>query len=231
VTPSFSIVVPVYNEADIVDGLLEHLSATGAGQIIIVDGGSTDGTWERLQSTRAQWVRILRAPAGRADQMNRGALQAGGDILLFLHADTRLPPGALETIRKGLERYPDRRWGRFDVRFDRAGPLLRIVAGAMNLRSAWSSICTGDQALFVYRRDFLALGGFAPVNLMEDVELSGRLKRRSPPLRVRAPVTTASRRWTGHGVARTIVLMWWLRWLYWWGMPTTVLSKRYYPDR
>lgn len=228
--PSFSIVVPVYNEAGILTGLLEQLAAAGAREIIIVDGGSTDGTWERLAKARAPSFRLLRSGTGRAVQMNSGALHASGDVLLFLHADTGLPAGALEYVSQGLNRCPDRRWGRFDVRFDRTDPLLRVVAFAMNLRSAWSSICTGDQALFVYRDDFLRLGGFAPVPLMEDVEISRRLKRRSRPLRIREPVTTASRRWARQGIIRTIVLMWRLRWLYWWGVPTSKLSKRYYPD-
>jgi len=226
-----SIVLPVYNEVDIVAGLLEHLDGTGATETIVVDGGSTDGTWERLTAARSPAVHLCRTGPGRALQMNTGALRARGDVLLFLHADTRLPDGALPRLAAELSRRPDRRWGRFDVRFDPGGPLLALVAGSMNRRSAWSGICTGDQAVFVHRSDFLRIGGFAPVALMEDVELSRRLKRLSPPLRMRERVTTSSRRWREHGVARTVGLMWRLRWLYWWGVPPSVLSKHYYPDR
>lgn len=223
-----SVIVPVYNEADTVAGLVERLAALDAREVIVVDGGSNDGTREYLASHRPASITQCRSEPGRARQMNRGALEAAGDLLLFLHADTVLPDDALEHIRAGLERHPDRRWGRFDVRFDRAGPVLQGVARAMNLRSAWTGVCTGDQALFVYRRDFLALGGFAPVALMEDVELSRRLKRVSPPLRLRHRATTSSRRWRAHGVWRTIFLMWRLRWLYWRGVPAEELAKRYH---
>lgn len=225
-----SIIVPVYNEAGLVTALINHLAGLDAWEIIVVDGGSTDGTWERLNETAAQSIRLHRTGSGRARQMNTGALHATGEILLFLHADTRLPPGAPKRVADGLGRRLGCRWGRFDVRFDRAGPMLKLVARAMNLRSAWSAICTGDQAVFVYRDDFLRMGGFAPIPLMEDVDLSRRLKQGSRPLRIREPVTTSSRRWLDHGVARTIVLMWWLRWLYWRGVPPSILSERYYPN-
>lgn len=226
----FSIVVPVYDEAGFVEELLDHLNRLDAHEIIVVDGGSTDGTWERLKENAAPLIRLLRTPPGRAGQMNAGALRATGDVLLFLHADTRLPADALGQIAGCLALRPERYWGRFDVRFDPSGPVLKMVALTMNLRSAWSAICTGDQAVFVYRAEFLRLGGFAPVALMEDIDLSRRLKQRSRPLRIREPVTTSSRRWLEHGVVRTIVFMWRFRWLYWWGVPASALSKRYYPE-
>lgn len=226
-----SIIIPVYEEAGIVDGLLDHLSGLDAAEIIIVDGGSRDGTWKRLTEARMPRARLLRTDTGRARQLNTGALEARGDVLLFLHADTRLPPGALARIEEALERHPGREWGRFDVRFDAAGPLLKLVAGLMNRRSALTGICTGDQAVFVYRDVFLDVGGFAPVPLMEDIELSARLRRRTHPLRLREPVTTSSRRWREDGAVRTIVSMWRLRWLYWRGVPASVLAARYYPGR
>jgi len=223
-----SVIVPVYNEAGDVAGLVARLAALDAWEVIVVDGGSRDGTGEYLARHCPARVTLCRSETGRARQMNEGARRAGGDVLLFLHADTVLPSGALEAIGAGFARDPERRWGRFDVRFDRAGPVLRLVARAMNLRSAWTGICTGDQALFVRRRDFLALGGFAPVPLMEDVELSRRLKQVSPPLRIRRRATTSSRRWRARGVWPTIFLMWRLRWLYWRGVPPEALAKRYY---
>jgi len=223
-----SIIVPVYNEAELVAGLVARLAALDAWQVIVVDGGSNDGSGEYLASHCPAPVMLCRSEAGRARQMNEGALRASGELLLFLHADTVLPEDGLEKVQAGLERHPERRWGRFDARFDHAGPALQLVARAMSLRSAWTGICTGDQALFVYRREFLALGGFAPVPLMEDVELSRRLKRISRPLRVRLPVTTSSRRWLEHGVWSTIFLMWRLRWLYWRGVPARVLATRYH---
>lgn len=221
-----SIIVPIYNESDIVPDLIRSLSDFAA-EIIIVDGGSTDGTWQRLNELKTDSMLCLHSDAGRAVQMNYGALRTTGDILLFLHADTRLPPGALSLIEEGLHLQPERQWGRFDVQFDHAGPILRIVARAMNLRSNWTSICTGDQAVFVWRLAFLGIGGFAPIRLMEDVDLSRRLRRRSRPLRIRETVTTSSRRWKSFGVWRTIGLMWKLRWLYWWGVPTSSLTARY----
>jgi len=222
-----SIIVPVYNEADIVPDLLEHLRGLDAWESIVVDGGSTDGTWEMLGKREPGPVAVHRSATGRAAQMNRGARRATGDVLLFLHADTRLPDGALAEVEAALNGSPGRRWGRFDVRFDRAGPVLRLVARAMNLRSLCTSICTGDQALFVYREDFLDIGGFAPVALMEDIDLSRRLKRRSRALRIPGPAATSSRRWRSRGVFRTIGLMWRLRWLYWRGAPASTLSSRY----
>lgn len=224
---NISVIVPVYNEAGIAGDLIDRLAALGAGEIIIVDGGSTDGTWERLAHAGSGSIHCLRAGKGRASQMNSGALRATGDVLLFLHADTTLPAGAMDLVADALSAHPGRRWGRFDVRFDRAGTTLRMVARAMNLRSAWTAICTGDQAIFVYREEFLEAGGFAPVALMEDVDLSRRLKRRTPPVRITRPATTSSRRWREHGVWRTIVLMWRLRWLYWWGVRPSALAARY----
>lgn len=223
-----SVIVPIYNEAGLVPDLVEHLASLGAFEIIAVDGGSTDGSRERLMRFDPSLLQCRLTDTGRAAQMNSGALCASGDVLLFLHADTRLPPGALAMVAAALGGKPDCRWGRFDVRFDRGGALLKCVAAAMNLRSAWSSICTGDQGIFVYRADFLGVGGFAPVALMEDIDLSRRLRRDSSPLRIRTPAMTSSRRWLAQGVSRTIVRMWWLRWLYWWGASTPALAARYH---
>lgn len=222
-----SIIVPVLNEAAVVPELLRHLSGVGAWQTIVVDGGSGDGTWERLNAARPAPDILCRSARGRAAQMNSGARRATGDLLLFLHADTRLPEGAIARITEALRPAPERRWGRFDVRFDHAGPTLKLVAAAMNRRSAWTSVCTGDQAIFVRREDFLDIGGFAALPLMEDIDLSRRLKRCSRPLRIREPVTTSSRRWRENGVWKTIFLMWRLRWLFWRGVPASTLAARY----
>ena len=122
-------------------------------------------------------------------------------------------------------------WGRFDVRLAPSSPTLRLVAWMMNRRSRLTGICTGDQALFVRRELFNRLGGYAAIPLMEDIELSKRLKRISPPACIRQPLTTSSRRWQTQGVLRTIVLMWWLRLQYWAGVSPAKLVKKYYPAR
>lgn len=222
-----SIVVPVYNESGVLPELVAHLVDVDAFETIVVDGGSTDGTWEELKELAPPSMTLCRSAKGRARQMNHGARRATGAVVLFLHADTRLPHGALGMVDMAMRRSPGYRWGCFDVCFDDAGTTLKLVAHAMNRRSAWTSICTGDQAIFVDRDELRAVDGFAPLALMEDVDLSRRLKRRSRPARIRRPVTTSSRRWRTHGVWRTIVLMWRLRWLYWRGVPTSDLSARY----
>jgi rSAM/selenodomain-associated transferase 2 len=157
--------------------------------------------------------------------MNAGAAGASGDILLFLHADTRLPANALALIESVVS--ATRPWGRFDLRLSGHHWLLRIVERMINWRSAVSGIATGDQALFVRRDLFESLGGYARIPLMEDVELSTRLRSLARPCRIRQPLTTSSRRWEKHGIVRTILLMWQMRLAYYWGTPVEVLAQRY----
>src|SRR5690606_28952003 len=148
---------------------------------------------------------VVSAPRGRAAQMNAGACAAarlGCDTLLFLHADTELPPDAAALIQQAMARGAD--WGRFDVRIEGRHPLLGVVAAFMNARSRLTGIATGDQALFVRRRLFETLGGFEPIALMEDVDLSSRLRRVSPPASLAERVTTSGRRWDTHGFWRTV---------------------------
>jgi rSAM/selenodomain-associated transferase 2 len=204
-----SIVVPVLNEAETIAGHLEGLAplrARGA-EVIVVDGGSDDDT-PNLARARADLV--LAAERGRASQMNAGARAAAGDILLFLHADTRLPPGADDLARRALAS-GKRFWGRFDVRIEGRHRLLGLVAALMNRRSRLTGIATGDQAIFVSRPAFEAVGGYPDIPLMEDIVLSRRLKRLSRPACLAARVTTSGRRWEKNGVLRTILTMWRLR--------------------
>lgn len=227
--PSLSIVVPVLDEAaGIADTLsdLATLRAYGA-EIIVVDGGSRDAT----RSLAAPFAdRVIESPRGRALQMNAGARLARGATLLFLHADTRLPRGALDAIATGLER-TGRAWGRFDVEISARGAILPVVALMMNARSRATGIATGDQAIFVRRDAFEAAGGFPAIPLMEDVALSKILKRRSPPLCLRERVVTSGRRWQRHGTFRTILLMWRLRLAYALGADPRRLARRYDVDR
>jgi rSAM/selenodomain-associated transferase 2 len=224
-----SVIVPVLDEARIIAAALDALrELRDAGhEIIVVDGGSRDGTAERAADLGAS---VVRAPRGRASQMNAGSREASGGVLLFLHADTRLPAGAAGLVAAGLGR-TGRAWGRFDVRISARSPALAVVALMMNLRSRLTGIATGDQAIFVRRAAFEAAGGFPDIALMEDIALSARLRRVSRPLCVRARVTTSGRRWEKHGVGRTILLMWWLRLRFFLGASPEALARRYEGQR
>ena len=190
-----------------------------------MDGGSTDAT--AATAARSPQVRLLASARGRARQMNAGARAASGDVLLFLHADTRLPDGALAAVEAAVGD-PGVIAGRFDVRFDNPRPVFRMIAWFMNQRSRWSGISTGDQAIFVCREPFEALGGYPDMPLMEDVELCRRLKRRGHMAALRLTVTTSARKWEREGAVRTILLMWALRLLYVLGVPPARLHRWYY---
>lgn len=206
-----SIVIPTLDERNHIGLLLsdlEPLRQTGH-EVIIADGASTDGT-RALAGARAD--RVILAPQGRASQMNAGAGTATGDVLWFLHADSRALPRAqsqlLDACRAGAI------WGRFDVRLAGHRPLLRLVERMMNWRSRLTGIATGDQGIFVTRAAFEAVGGFPPIPLMEDVALSKALRRQARPVCLSGPILTSSRRWEENGILRTILLMWRLRLAY-----------------
>jgi rSAM/selenodomain-associated transferase 2 len=221
---TLSIIMPVLDEAAGIEAALRALAplrARGA-EVIVVDGGSSDATAALARPFADQ---VLNSQRGRAAQMNAGAAAARGDVLLFLHADTRLPDGADRLILDGLGQ-SHRAWGRFDVRFDDGGAL-RLVALMMNLRSRLTGICTGDQAMFVTRAAFDSISGFPPIPLMEDVTAATLLKRVSRPLCLHARVTTSGRRWRQHGIWRTILLMWRLRLAYYFGSDPARLAKQY----
>ena len=221
-----SIVVPVLNEAATLADALARLQPlrTRGTEIIVVDGGSHDGS---ETAARPFADAVLVSPRGRALQMNAGARIATGAMLLFLHADTRLPPDADLLICAALKR-SGRTWGRFDIRLSGRGPLLRVVEFFMNQRSRLTGIATGDQAIFVSRAAFEKVGGFPALALMEDVAFSARLKRKSRPLRLRARVVASSRKWDREGALRTILLMWRLRLAFFLGADPSDLARRYY---
>ncbi len=226
VCPELSIVVPVLNESTQIVAALTALAPfrESGVEVIVVDGGSTDGT---VAAAMPLADRVLSAPRGRASQMNAGAAAARGHALLFLHADTRLPTHAVACVQRALAN--GRMWGRFDVTIAGHSKWLSVIAAMMNLRSRLTGIATGDQAIFVRRTTFDAAAGFPDQPLMEDIELSKRLKRLGPPACLRARVTTSGRRWEKHGVWRTILLMWRLRLDYWRGVPAAQLVSRYDP--
>lgn len=226
-----AIIVPLLNELAALPGVLKGLNRLGAEQLIFVDGGSKDGSYEWLQKHvttqnggNAERIVLRVKDAGRARQMNAGAARATADILLFLHADTQMPDNALEDIRQA-------RWGRFDVAFsDNRSPYSRtlaVVEYMINLRSRLSGVATGDQAIFVQRALFEQVGGFAAIPIMEDVALSKKLKRVVPPYCAKLRVQTSARRWKQHGIWRTILLMWALRLAYALGVSPKRLQRFY----
>jgi rSAM/selenodomain-associated transferase 2 len=222
---TLSVIVPMLNEAADIGqtlGTLAALRQRGV-EVIVADGGSIDGS----AAIAAQLANaVIAAPRGRALQMNAGAAASHGDILLFLHADTALPAGADTLILEALTGR-SAAWGRFDVTIEGISRMLPVVARMMNLRSRLTGIATGDQAIFVRREDFFAVGGFPVQPLMEDIELSRRLKARSAPVCLAQRVATSGRRWEANGVWRTIFLMWNLRLRYWLGAPAETLAKAY----
>lgn len=222
---SLSIIVPCLNESEGLRAALDALAPLRqrGAEVLVVDGGSADDT---LARARAGADHVLCAPRGRAAQMNCGAEHASGDVLLFLHADTRLPERADTLIRAGLSR-TGRAWGRFDVTIAGRHPLLKLIAAAMNLRSRWTGIATGDQAIFVRREAFEAVGGYPRIALMEDIALTAALKRESAPLCLGERVVTSGRRWEKHGVLRTVWLMWRLRLAYRLGADPEKLALHY----
>jgi rSAM/selenodomain-associated transferase 2 len=225
--PALSVIIPALDEAGAIAATLAPLQAwrERGAEVIVVDGGSRDGTPD-LATPLAD--RVIEGPRGRARQMNAGAEAARGEILAFVHADTRLPDDGDRLLRRALSGQP--RWGRFDVRLDGADghPLLGLVGTLMNVRSRLTGIATGDQALFVSHAAFEAVGGFPDQPLMEDIALSRTLKRTvGPPACLRERALTASRRWEENGIARTIILMWGLRLAYFLGVSPARLARWY----
>jgi len=221
-----SVVIPALDEASNLARLLPDLDRACPGaELLVVDGGSRDGTAAVVAGRPG--VRLVPSARGRARQMNAGARAAAGDVLLFLHADTWLPDGATPLIEGALAD-PAVVGGRFDVRFDTRRRVLRTVAWFMNARSRATSICTGDQAIFVRRAAFEAVGGYPDIPLMEDIELSRRLRARGRLAALRARVTTSARKWEREGPLRTIGLMWTLRLLHFFGVAPARLHRWYY---
>lgn len=221
-----SIVMPCLNEGDALLRSLQRLAPfrSAGHELILVDGGSEVLPVDHLRDSVDQ---LLISPPGRAAQMNLGASVARGDILWFLHVDTQPFAGADLELLDALSETPG--WGRFDIRLSGDHPLLRVVEFAMNRRSRWSGIATGDQGIFIHRRLFESVGGFPDQALMEDIEISRRLKRLARPHCLQTPLTTSSRRWERGGILSTILLMWGLRLAYWLGISPARLASLYRP--
>lgn len=219
-----SIIIPALNETRTIGHLFSDLARIHPAihEIILVDGGSRDGTMEQFGPQADQAVS---APRGRASQMNVGARAATGDLLWFLHADSRIPSESAASILSACGNGAS--WGRFDVRLGGPAPMLRVVERMMNLRSRLTGIATGDQGIFVTQESFEQVGGYPEIPLMEDIALSKSLRRIQGPACLPGPIITSSRRWEEGGVIRTILLMWRLRLAYALGADPGDLAERY----
>lgn len=230
--PTLTLVIPVYNESANVEKFFSCLeTAIGcASQVIIVDGGSDDGTYQKLESnisasSFSNITSLYQSAPGRAKQMNFGARKNTSDVIIFLHFDTCLPDNALELVRESIKNGAF--WGRFDVRLDNEQPVFRVIENLMNLRSAMTSIATGDQGIFVRADIFRIVNGFPDIPLMEDIELSKNLKELAPADRIKSRATTSARRWQTNGVWKTIALMWFFRLAFWLGINPARLARFY----
>ena len=224
---NISVIVPVLDEAKSIAATLQALALLQPYETIVVDGGSQDMTRD---IAAACGVRIIAADRGRARQMNRGAQAACGDVLLFLHADTRLPATGFADIARALGD-PRCVGGRFDVALDGSHWMLPVVARLISYRSRLSKVGTGDQALFVRRQVFQSMGGFPDIPLMEDIAFCRALKRLGNIACLRSRVVTSARRWEVDGVWRTIFRMWTLKLLYLAGVSPLRLKQFYAETR
>ena len=218
-----SIIIPVLNEEQSVKSLLQQLQIyrQQGHEVIVVDGGSDD---ETVSISKPLADKVITSYAGRAKQMNKGVAESTNEVLWFLHADTSIPENVIENIQKSLVK---RDWGRFNIKLSGAQFLFRIIEKMINIRSRLSGVATGDQGIFVKRNMFESVGGYSEIPLMEDVALSYKLKTISQPACIKETLTTSSRRWEKNGIIKTILLMWYLRFLYWIGVTPDKLAKLY----
>ncbi|MCK5724104.1 MAG: TIGR04283 family arsenosugar biosynthesis glycosyltransferase [Gammaproteobacteria bacterium] len=218
-----SIIIPTLNEEDVIQTLLQQLQTyrQQGHEVIVVDGGSHDNTRSVADSLSDK---VISSEAGRALQMNNGATQSRHEALWFLHADTLIPETAIEQIQQALNKSG---WGRFNVKLSGSHILFRIIETMMNVRSCVSGIATGDQGIFVKRKIFGQVNEYSNIPLMEDVDLSRKLKKLSKPVCLKYTLMTSSRRWEKNGISSTILLMWKLRFLYWVGVSPEHLARQY----
>ena len=220
-----SIIIPVFNEADNIVASLRRLQnyRFQGHEVIVVDGGSRDNTFDCAVGLVDK---LLMSKSGRAMQMNIGAEQATGDVLVFLHVDTELPHLANKLIIDVMKN--NHQWGRFNVQLSGQHVLFRVIESMMNWRSCLTGIATGDQVIFVQRAVFGQVGTYPEIKLMEDIELSKRLKPFGKPACIETRVITSSRKWEKNGIVKTVLLMWRLRLLYFFGVSANKLSSQYY---
>ena len=222
-SPRVSIVIPALDEAQTLPALLDDLAPLGeAVEIIVSDGGSTDAT---VNVARARGIRVVHSPRGRAYQMRAGAAHGRAPVLLFLHADSGVPPATAQNIASLV---PADGWGFFRPQLVGHSRWLPVVSWCMATRSRLTAIATGDQGLLLSRALYEEIGGFPEQPLMEDIEICARLRRRAPPRVLGAVLLSSGRRWDRDGAWRTIFLMWMLRLRYVLGADPSALHRAYY---
>ena len=221
-----SIIIPVLNEAEILDGCLSRLFAGPARnadiEVIVCDGGSTDNSLDIIKQYPCQ---LVQSTAGRAIQMNAGSSVAQGNWLLFLHADSSLPDGFSDRVSRSGK------WGFFHLRLIGDHFLYRVISSAINLRSSISRVAGGDQGLFFKASFFRSIQQFPQIPLMEDIAICKLARQQARPDIIKQSLSSCSRRWQQNGIMKTVVLMWSLRLAYWLGVDPLYLHKIYYPQR
>ncbi|HUY84164.1 MAG TPA: TIGR04283 family arsenosugar biosynthesis glycosyltransferase [Steroidobacteraceae bacterium] len=225
---TLSVIVPMLNEERAIARTLDAIAAGAPGaavlvEVVVVDGGSSDRSRDEA---RPRCARLLVAPRGLARQMNAGAAAARGDALVFVHADTLVPPSFAGDIAAALAD-PAVVGGRFDLRLDDGAPMLRLIGWLISARSRLSRTGTGDQAIFVRRAVFDRLGGYRDLAVCEDLDLARRLKRAGRVACLRSQVTTSARRWRERGVLATTMRMWFIRAAFLLGVSPTWLAHLY----
>ncbi|MCW9030480.1 MAG: TIGR04283 family arsenosugar biosynthesis glycosyltransferase [Gammaproteobacteria bacterium] len=220
-----SIIIPALNEESSIKNLLQQLqvSRQQGHEVIVVDGGSEDQT---IAVSTLLADKVIQSDPGRAVQMNKGAVQASGDILWFLHADSVISENAIKNIQFNLNEQ-NKDWGRFNIKLSGLHYMFRIIEKMINFRSCLSSIATGDQGIFIKRKVFDDVGGYSNIPLMEDIDISKKLRAQSRSVCIKETLTTSSRRWEKNGILSTILLMWRLRFLYWLGISADKLASQY----
>ena len=229
-----SVIVPLFNEGETVSTLVAHLQELeGLDEAILVDASSQSDSRKVIDALKKNCspnILIIQSQqCGRAVQMNLGADWARGDVLLFLHCDSRLPQDALLWVQCAMDSGCS--WGRFDIRLDAEGIMFRVIESMINLRSRMRRLATGDQGIFVNTNVFRQCGGYPAITLMEDIAISNQLNSFSRPFLIKKPLITSARRWRNCGVLSTVALMWKLRFLYWIGVSPAKLYQMYGDER
>lgn len=223
--PLVSVIIPTLDEADGIAAVLDHLAGLGGRfEVIVADGGSTDQT-VALARDHGSDPRLVQSRGGRARQLNDGAAQAGGDLLVFLHADSRLPRDAYASLIRAL-RDPRIRGGNFVLRFDDGDRFSRALSRWYAVQRR-AGVYYGDSTIWVRRAAFDGLGGYRPLPIMDDYDFVRRLERSGATACLPGPALTSARRWQQAGIVRTVGSWVVIRWLYLAGVPPLRLARAY----